>query len=156
MSGGLRAAGLANSCFTAFFTAAGRVQAGGGLLGWLGATDAIAGPLTTATPLAPCPCSAPAVAADPVNAVTGVAHCTKPATGGPYVNYELTVCVKGTTNCLQNLPLCPISGSGTVTDCPINGCEPLTTYEVTIYALKADNTKSPISNKDDFQTPAAP
>ena len=27
-------------------------------------------------------CSAPAVAADPVNAVTGVAHCTKPATGG--------------------------------------------------------------------------
>ena len=28
------------------------------------------------------PCSAPAVAADPVNAVTGKAFCTKPATGG--------------------------------------------------------------------------
>lgn len=96
------------------------------------------------------------MAADPVNAVSGVAHCTKPNNGGPWVNFELTVCVKGTTSCLQNLPLCAVSGTGTITDCPVAGCQPLTTYEVTIYALLADGTKSPISNKDDFQTPAAP
>ena len=75
---------------------------------------------------------------------------------GPWVNYELKVCVKGTTTCLTNLPLCAVSGSATVTDCPIPGCQPLTTYEVSITALKSDSTKSPVSNKDDFQTPAAP
>ena len=85
-----------------------------------------------------------------------MAHCTKPSSGGPWVNFELTVCVKGTTNCLKNLPLCPITGIAAVTDCPINGCEPLTTYAVTVHALKADGTKSPSSTEDDFQTPAAP
>ena len=104
----------------------------------------------------PAVCSAPAVAADPVDAVTGMAHCTQPASGGPYETFELTVCIKGTTTCLQNLPLCKITGTGTVTDCPINNVEPLTTYDVTIVAVKADGTKSPVSNTDDFQTPAAP
>ena len=75
---------------------------------------------------------------------------------GPWVNYELTVCVKGTTTCLTNLPLCAVSGSTSVTDCQIPGCQPLTTYDVTIVALESDSSKSPISNKDDFQTPAAP
>ena len=81
-----------------------------------------------------------------------MAHCTRPTSGGPWVNFELRVCVKGTTSCLPNLPLCKISGA--VTDCPINGCKPLTTYEVEIYALKADGTKSPVSNTDELQTPA--
>lgn len=95
------------------------------------------------------------MAADPVDAVTGMAHCTKPSSGGPYVNFELTVCVKGTQQCLQNLPLCPV-GSGSVTDCPINGCEPGTQYEVAIFALDSSGNKSPISNTDPFTTPKAP
>ncbi len=98
--------------------------------------------------------SAPVVAASPVNAVTGLAKCTQPASGGPYVNMELTVCKRGTTSCLQNLPLCPITG--TTTNCQINNVQPLTTYEVVIRAVRADGTKSPISNKDDFQTPRVP
>lgn len=92
------------------------------------------------------------MSADPVNAVTGVAHCTKPNNGGPWANFELTVCVKGTSSCFT-MP-CPITG--TVTDCFIGGCEPQTTYDVTIYALRADGSKSPISNTDDFQTLAIP
>ena len=64
------------------------------------------------------------------------------------------MCKKGTTTCLPNLPLCPITG--TVTDCQIKGCTPLTDYEVVIKAVKADGTKSPISNIDYFKTPAAP
>ena len=102
-----------------------------------------------------CARSAPTVVADPVDAVTGVAKCTQPATGGPWANFKLTVCVKGTTDCLQNLPLCKVS-AGATTDCPINNVEPLTTYDVTIVALKADGSESPISNTDEFQTPAAP
>ena len=73
---------------------------------------------------------------------------------GPWAKFELKVCVKGTTTCLQNLPLC--TATATVTTCPIRGCQPLTTYEVTIVALKSDGSRSPVSNKDDFQTPAAP
>lgn len=95
------------------------------------------------------------MAADPVNAVSGVALCTKPSSGGPWTKFELSVCKKGTTQCLQGLPLCT-AGAGSVTSCPINGCEPGTEYDVTIFALKADNTKSPISNTDSFKTPAAP
>ena len=97
-------------------------------------------------------------AAEPCCALLRCAHRRLPALStplpGPWVKFELKVCVKGTTNCLQNLPLC--TATATVTTCPIPGCEPLTNYEVTIVALKSDGSRSPVSNKDGFQTPAAP
>lgn len=99
------------------------------------------------------------MAADAVNAASAKALCTKPSTrpaSGTWAQFELTVCKKGTSQCLQNLPLCPINPTIIATSCPIANVEPGTAYDVTIYALDGSGNRSPISNKDDFTTPKAP
>ena len=98
---------------------------------------------------------APAVAADPNGNTAGVAHVTPPLSDRPWATYDLKVCVKGTADC-RNITGCVANANkDAVTDCPIPGCTPDTTYDVWATAQKTGLT-SPQSAPDDFTTDKYP
>ena len=95
------------------------------------------------------------MAASAVSAVSGRAVVTPPLTKRPWEQYQLTVCVKGTANCL-NLPLFTANANRDApTVCDLPGCEASTTYTVRALALQASgNIKSLPSDVAEFTTPA--
>ena len=98
--------------------------------------------------------SAPGLSADPVDAVTGAATVTPPTLSRPWAQYEVKVCIQGAATCTTLSPLCTANADANAnTVCPIPGRESGVTYDVTVVAIKAGGTRSPVSAPDDFTTP---
>lgn len=70
-----------------------------------------------------------------MDATSGEATVTPPASGGPWDQYRLRVCEAARPLvCLAGVPLCPAAAA----TCAIPGCQPFTNYTVTALALKPD------------------
>lgn len=101
-------------------------------------------------------CRPPTLTAVNVSAVAGKATVTPPPTLRPWKEYELTVCIKGTTDCTV-LPLCTaVADKDAATDCAIPGRVASTTYTVTAVALLTDGTRSARSAAAEFTTSPYP
>lgn len=89
---------------------------------------------------------------------------TPPDAGGPYVRFELTICIEGTTNCFKQN--CSATAGAPTTTCPIStpGCADTatdclraeTTYTVTAVAITDTGAVSLPSNTEPFQTTKYP
>ena len=90
------------------------------------------------------------------DAFSGVATVTAPTSGGPWDQYELTVCETDAPQTCLSVPLCTIVAGVDPTECPIPGATPFTNYTVVAVAQKANGTSGTIeslpSSEDIFET----
>ena len=90
------------------------------------------------------------------DAFSGVATVTAPTSGGPWDQYDLTVCETDAPSTCLSVPLCTIVAGVDPTVCPIPGATPFTNYTVVAVAQKANGTSGTIeslpSNEDIFET----